>query len=648
MSQELTFEVLSHEGGRVHSVAADDNVAYVGLGPRVVMLDVTEPNNVQPMARSRVLPGLVDVVLIGEDLLYAGAGEHLLALQVDDGQIDVLAEIQLPGTISHLMLLDDMLYAAGSIPVAPEEQSSGFLSAVAHTGDGDLTLVDATILPAAVTGMARAGDLLYVALSPLGPGPHELFVFDLTRGTFLDKPATVRLPFEDVVHSLHIVGETLLAGGHMNLYALDTGAPSDSESVSLELLWQVEASPDLFLPMVEGMAVVGDTIYVVGNVPAGTYIPQRLAVPAPEPLTPNPNPPTSPLVSLSNNRFFVAEGNSLEIYDVSQPGALTHIGGYGPFPTLMSTLSIHEPMPGEEILYLYSAGSNDSNPEELFTFRLPNLQPLGKLSIEAAEEPQMSQGALFDLLLQENEAYAVARDGIRQVDISDPSAPRVVARYPFTEGALSPRGLVAAGDTLYLGLQRPPQVAAISFDTEEGRQTGELARSLQGENLTAMAAAGDTVYVATVDYPEQGRLYTIDASTDQPELLATLSLPGEPIWVEPTTDGTLLAVAVGEQLILVDVSEPGRPQAVGAVTLPFSTELFRITKALAFHEDLLFVTAGSVLLAIDVFDPAAPRALGAFQLPSHKYNRGEHLAVAGNIVVVGDPDMGVLVLRMSQ
>ncbi|HSM57344.1 MAG TPA: hypothetical protein VK879_14425 [Candidatus Sulfomarinibacteraceae bacterium] len=645
MSQELTFEVVAHEGGRAFSVATEGNVAYVGLGPRLVMLDVTDPANVQPLARSPVLPGLVSPVLIGEDVVYAGTGRHLLVLQADDqGQLDVLAEVRLPGYVSHLIQADGMLYAAGSVPAGPEEQPTGFLAAVAPTEDNDLAFVDAPSLPAAASGIARDGDLLYVALDPLGPGPGELFVFDLDRGALLGEPATTRLPFQDQVHSLHMAGETLLVGGHMHLYALDTGDPAGAGSVGLEKRWQVDASPDLFLPMVEGMAVVGDTIYVVGNVPAGAYIPSRLAVPAPELLEGEGGSTTSPLVSLSNNRLFVTEGDSLQIYDVSQPGELVQIGGYGPFPTLMSTLAIEEPAPGEELLYLYSASSNDSRAEELFTFRLPDLQPLGYLSIEATNEPQLSQGALFDLLLHQNQAYAVARDGIRQIDISVHSAPRIIAHHPFTEGALSPRGLVAAGDTLYLSVQRPPQLAAISFDaTGNSEQTGELARPLQGNNINDVTAAGDTLYLTTSEHPE-GWLHTIDVSAGNPERLATLPLPGEPAWGILAADGTLLAVAVNEQLILIDVSAPDRPQALSAVTLPFAAEQFRSINALAFQEDLLFVIASSTLLAIDVSDPTAPRALGGFQLP----NWGDHLAISGDTIVVGDGSMGVLVLRMNR
>jgi hypothetical protein len=646
MSEELSFEVVAHEGGHVQSVAAIGNIAYVGIGPRLVMLDATNPTNVQPIARSPVLPGLVRAVLPRENTVYAAAGQQLVALELDDGEFNIIAEVELPGGISHMLWVDDLLYAAGTVPAGPDEQPSGFLAVVSPTATGELALIDLPSLPAAVRGVAQVGDLLYMALD--GKWRDSYIAFDLTSGPLLAEPATVAIPVSEEVHSLQAVGETLLIGGYMALYAVDISASPDTGSIRGKLLWEIEASPDLFLPMVEGMAVVGDTIYTVGNMPAGAYIPSRLAVPAPEPFTGTPSPSTSPLVALSGNLLFVAEGTSLEIYDISQQqsGDLSSIAGYGAsFPDLVSTLVVDDSAAGEETLYLYSGYLNDSYPEQLFTFRLPDLQPMGELTVDGAEDAYLTVSALFDLLLHGEEAYAVTGDGIHQIDVSNPAAPQPTAHYPFAADPLDPRGLVAAGETLYLGLHRDPHIAAITFEGGSAQQVDQLG-PLQGKSLQGIIATDDMLYVTTSDYEDNGWLHTIDISDNEMERLATIPLPAEPVWAL-ATDGALLATAVQNQLILIDVANPSQPELVTTVTLPTSaTAPLRYVYDLAFDDGLLYATTSSYLLAIDLTDPTSPRAIGGFRLASRLSNLGDQLEVSGDTVVVGSGHMGILVLQI--
>ena len=650
ISQELSFEVVAHEGGHVQSVAADGNIAYVGIGPRLVMLDVTNSTNVQPIARSPVLPSLVRAVLPQEHAIYAAAGQQLVALEIGDGELNVVARLELPGQISHLLSIDNLLYATGTVLTGLEEQPTGFLAVVSPTATGELSLVDTSSLPAAVRGVAQTGDdFLYLALD--GKWRDNYIVFDLAGAPPLADPITVAIPVSDEVHSLQTVGDTLLIGGFMALYAVDISASPDTGSIRGDLLWEIEASPDLFLPMVEGMAVAGDTIYTVGNIPAGTYIPSRLAVPAPEPLAGTPSPPTSPLIALSNNRLFVAEGTWLEIYDISigQPGQLSSIAGYGAsFPNLVSTLAIDESAPGEEILYLYSGYLNDSYPEQLFTFRLLDLQALGELIIPVTEEAHLNVSALFDLLLHGGEAYAVAADGIHQIGVSYPAAPQPMARYPFAAHPLDPRGLVAAGDTLYLGLHRDPHIAAITFAGGSAQEVDQLG-PLQGKDLQGIAATDDTLYVTTSDYENQGWLHTIDISGSEMKRLATMPLPGEPVWAL-ATDGTVLATAIQNQLILINVADPSQPELLANLILPTrATDPVPYVDDISFHDGLLFVMANSYLLAIDLTDPTTPRAIGSFDLPYGFSNLlGDLMAFSGDTVVIGNGPVGIFALQMSR
>jgi hypothetical protein len=68
---------------------------------------------------------------------------------------------------------------------------------------------------------------------------------------------------------------------------------------------------------------------------------------------------------------------------------------------------------------------------------------------------------------------------------------------------------------------------------------------------------------------------------------------------------------------------------------------------IAIHDDLAFVTTsagvGSVseLYAIDLSELAMPRPVGVFHLPAG----GGSISVAGDDVLIGNPTMGLVVLR---
>src|SRR5690606_21443118 len=147
-------------------------------------------------------------------------------------------------------------------------------------------------------------------------------------------------------------------------------------------------------------------LYLSGQMPAGAYIPYRRALTPPVPLSGAPGAPASNDVVLSGRLAYVAEAGDLEIYDVSRPGQLTQLGGYKPFPAPISDLALHA-TPDGELLYLYAGSQYDSAPEELLTLRLPSLEVLSRLAIEAEDtERAVGQAAIYDLAVENGRAYA--------------------------------------------------------------------------------------------------------------------------------------------------------------------------------------------------------------------------------------------------
>ena len=645
VTEELTFELVAHEGGEVRSVAVDGSVAYAGVGPRLVALDVSNPASPQAMGRSEVLPGLVDAVVLEQDgqrtRAYVAAGDEVVALALGaDGELTVEGSVAMPGYTRALALADGMLYAGGIVPRAEEEDDdTGYVAAVAVRQPDGPRLLDLVTLSRPVRALALDEDALYV-------GHNGGLSAALVSNGEIGDPR--RLGGVAEVYALQVVGSTLLVGDYMKLHAFAIGARTESGLPRAEHLWRVEASPDLFLGLVEGIAVRGDTVYTVGNLPAGSYIPSRLAIPAPTPFEGEARASGSALVALSGNHLFVAEGDLLEIYDVSRPGELVEVGGYGAALPAAGDLAFEQTPSGESILYLYDGSPFDTAWERLFSYRLPLLEPLGQLTIEGAErDTAQTVRARFDLALGESSphAYLTTADGVYQIDIGNPAAPRITAHEPYAEEAFTPIGLLVQGDQVYLVPDAGLRVMAFTPGDGVLERTAAL-DALPGDALWAAAAADNRLYVTASQfgYPEGDWLHVVDAGGEELSLLTSIALPGLPGWGALATNGNVVATTVEGRLLLINISTTEEPVLAASVALPGPSAPVYSPE---FHQGRLFVVAGDQLLVVDVTDPAHPRAVGAAALPSALfYYSGAHLAVADSIVAVALGEVGVLVFEI--
>ena len=72
--QSQNVRLVSQIGGPINAVAAQGNYAYIGIGPRLIILDVSDPALPAFVGQSAVLPGIVEsIALLGDPL--AGSGK---------------------------------------------------------------------------------------------------------------------------------------------------------------------------------------------------------------------------------------------------------------------------------------------------------------------------------------------------------------------------------------------------------------------------------------------------------------------------------------------------------------------------------------------------------------------------------------------
>ena len=650
---ELTFEMVAHEGGEVRSVAVDGNIAYVGVGPRLVALDVSNPGSPRQIGRSAALPGLVDALVLANDgqqtRVYAGAGGHVAALTLGaEGEIAVEGVVAMPGIVRALALEEGLLYAGGIVlSKDANAEDSGFIAVVDVQQPAALAVLQSQDAPYPVTSLALKDEALFYS-GDYGWTGVRLAVMDVSDG-MLGEPRPV--PGAELeLYSLRVIGDTLVVGGYGTVTAFDIADPH-----SPQRLWQVEEVDGYHLGMVNGFAFADGQLYLSGWQPAGAYIPFRRALTPPEPLSGASGAPASADVILSGRRLYVAEAGDLEIYDVSRPGVLTQVGGYEPFPSPLSDLALHA-TPDGELLYLYAGSPFDSEPEELLTLRLPALEVVGRLAFAVEDtESALSQGSASALAIDDGQAYAVARDGIYTIDLSDPAAPELAGRYPFPEPRRDPRGVVLLDGWLYLGTgwAYRVDVAALTPDSAGVlTQTQTVRRGrFQSDQLMAMAGAGDSLYVTTAAGIAEGWLHVVDVR-DELEVVGTLPLPGRAAGVI-AVEGNLVATAVayddrGDELLLIDASAPAAPAIVARISLDGLVEGQPWVHSLALKDGLLFVVVnGQQVLVVDVTDPERPRGVGVVPLPLAYPQPYVRLAVGDEMIVAGSGAMGVMLFAFE-
>lgn len=227
---------------------------------------------------------------------------------------------------------------------------------------------------------------------------------------------------------------------------------------------------------------------------------------------------------------------------------------------------------------------------------------------------------------------ANSHDGLRRIDLSDPAAPAVTGTSPTRGQAV---GVAATGSHLFVGDN------SLGFDIVGGGGAGAIARV--GEYLgdgfpRGIAAGGSLVFVA--DQPTG--LVVVDVSDPAaPDAVGVLSLGREPVGRVIAPDGrsldgaapAIVAIVSGRAgLQLVDVSDPAAPRVTAPVPVGGNAA------GAAIWGDRLYVASGETLEVFDVSDAGAPARVASAALDGGGGALAvdeDHIfvAVEGNIVI---------------
>jgi hypothetical protein len=242
-------------------------------------------------------------------------------------------------------------------------------------------------------------------------------------------------------------------------------------------------------------------------------------------------------------------------------------------------------------------------------------------------------------------AYVVYNDfyartgGFWIVDVSEPARPIQLGALPFAEPV---HELVVAGDYAYLLLGRGIGQLAV-VDVRDPQHPVEI--HLPDDTTwraQSLAVDGHILYLADPGRPDPvGSLQIldiVDPACPLPEGRYEGFAPEVPDLALVEQRAYL---AVGDGLVVVDVSDPERPERVGNYrhdALPGSG------RAVTVDGPYAYVAAGEAgLQVVDVSDPANPRAVAAYDTAGHSWD----VALVGGYAFLADEYNGLRILDVT-
>jgi uncharacterized protein (TIGR03437 family) len=583
-------------GGPTQAVAVQGNYAYVGVGLRLVVLDVSNPAAMREVGATAPFPHFVEGVAVsGKLACVAAGGAGLRVVDISDPTRPTeLGAFDTRGYSEGIAVAGTMAYLADgpyglrifdvSNPKSPKEVSSAFVTNyafevavsgryayIAAAGAGLLVAdvstparpveVSALDTPGYAYGVAASGTTVYIADG--WEGFRIINAADPARPVQIGFYKTPGWAFGVAVSG----GLLYVADAFKGLRVLD--ATRLTELGSYEVVGGHAGS----VAVVGGFAFVADRNWGVHAVsvsdPArlarvGFYCPLGFA----------------DAVAVAGNYAYVAAGvYGLRVVDISDPVRPREVGAYDTQSYASSVAATGQ--------YAYVATTNP--PDVAGGLHVVDIRDPGRPT-RTGFHPERT-GTYRDLAVVRGVAYLATEYGLELVGLSNPQAPKQLAFIELIEWQ------------------------------------GGVPRCVVG-----VAVTGGFAYLAV----EGAGLKVVDVSQPaKPILAAECRWPNADANDVDVTNG-FAYVAELSGLTAVDISNPRQPTRVGFYQTSDLAESVTMAGSRA------FVANGAAgLAAVDTSSPASLTVAGSHNTPGY----AQEVAVQGDYVYVADQDGGLLILR---
>jgi hypothetical protein len=619
MNRKLSLE--GQLGGSSYAVDVQEDLAFLGVGPRVYVLDVSDPSAPEFLGQSPVMPGVVQsVIASGDHVFVADSDGYLRVLDVSD-----------PAKPAEVASLSEYSYAQGLA-------LDGNTLYIADNAFG-LRVVDMSDplhprkigeanIPGAASSIAIEGSRAFLAGSTADNG---LVVIDISDPAQPVQAASMAIPDSEgsVVYAVQVRGNyAFVAAGSPGLVVVDISDPAHP----------VKAG-EYRTPWADGLVISGDTLYLADQTD-GLYVldisnpkkPSRLGLLSIDLF--HKSVPSQRNMASQDGKIFLANGNQgMLVVDASSKPALA-----GRFDT---------PLPGADwdvrvdknIAYIIADGLG------LYTIDVADPARPAQLGFDIS---RISSGLRTPQGLAVSGQYVYIADinnGFSIYDISNPQAPKELSRVEKPQGMTD---VAVSGNYAYVSMQEHEKRDArgmLIYDVSDPSQPVQVGFVKTDHSANAVTVAGNYAYfpefIEMIETGERSNLFVFDISN-----------PPSPVETGRADTGVNAPSARGIQvagkyayvgdgqlgLRIFDISSPTQPVEVGA--LPD----IRIVLDLAVVGNTVFTAGHGYVSVVDVSNPAKPVLKDMYTSPGLSWG----IDAVGNTVYVADYDGGLAILKYEE
>jgi hypothetical protein len=582
------LQLVGQVGGSATAVAVRENLAYLGQGPRFVVLDVSNPQSPTFISQSELLPGIVLGIEVDDRYAYVTTrygGLFIFDIQLED-KPKLLSSVQpeTPGCGS-LTLVEKIAYI-GCNP-------SG-LFIVDVSDPASLVILSSNAIKGTILSIAYYADHLYLA-DINGPGLSIVDVGDPSNprqvGTYDVK--NIPTDYDKSINALEVCGDHLcLAVANYGLAILDLTDPLNPV---------LSGSDSPFVP--SGIVVEGDYAYLLSDL-GGVFV--------------------------------------YDISDFSHPERVgtmpTSVGG---FEFAVNEMPERGMYIADETLYI---------PDQTYGLTIADIStPASPMRVGQYMTPVPDM--LTGIKVSSGYAYVISRfGGFRVLDVSDPADMKEVF-YDDERKNLNlqvPTAVDVIGSDAYISDANYPFHVYDISDRLSPVQESAVYDEAASDGAHDMAISGDYAYLSgwglqDAFYPGIG-LWVIDIfNPANPQAVKFVDLPNDrwSLSIQGTTlyalDGSLdPKQAEPFSLRILDISEGANPQVVKVIPIP-ELQMMSPSDVVASEKEL-YVSAGMAgIKRYDISQPQDPVELPMDKtLIPYAYQlnlEAPYLFVNGNLVL---------------
>ena len=600
--QNLPLEMTQQQGGSTYDVALQGDFAFVGVGPRLLVLNVADAAHPVLVSQTDVFSGVVTNLTVENQHVYLSAGSNFAIVDVQDVANPVVTAVSpMPGSPRGIVISGTTAFVAEAWHWYGGQHHGGGLYAFDVTNPANPSLLDHFETSASASDVALSGSYAYVTIdyADTSPGPGT-FVIDVSDPGNLSQANLFMTPWADGV---------TVAGQVLYIAAQDSGVGIfDITQPTTPAFLTVKTGPF----SARDVAVVGNRAHVAGS--TGGLRLLDVTVPA-SPVDLGsydlPGFARALKVAVAGNQAFVAyDPIGLHIVDVTDNHNLVNTAVYNPTGWVRTV--------AKDANFLYLAEAENG----IRILHAADLSEVGFYS-EAT--------SVYDLVIVGDYAYFVNGSGLSILDVSNTTAVTETGHLT-TPG--NPQRLQISGHYAYIaaggladGGMRIIDVSSPAAPVEVGAFSDE-------------SGIGNIDYVR--DLTISGTLaYLADSSNGL--RIVDISNATNPSEVGSNAAGYIKNVEVfdqyayafdGQNLYVIDVSNPAAPNQVVSQTLTSDGSISNTSLANGY----LYVTEeGGDLHMLDLANPVAPIEVFATAVAGYAWG----VAVDNGAVYVAAAEAGL-------